>query len=279
MKIGRKLPMNYIKEMNAFYTQLQTNPLSSSAIALWGTLMNINNSTGWKKEFTVAASLLRTIAGLSEGAFKRARIELQEKGYIVWRSRGGNQAAIYEMVSLSALVDYTSTTEVQDTTKLEKNKNQVVQEPSTTTETDSISTPPASVLFFQENFGGELSPFITTELNTWITKQGDALVLEAMKRAVRRNKTSWGYVKSILQAWKQKGIQTVDEAREEINRGSGTKKQNRSKTFQQKNTEVIPEWFKKRTVMQATVLAKPTDKKEDVVALLENFKRQKIGLI
>src|SRR5690625_3555637 len=62
--------------------------------------MDINSRTGWKKEFPVAAPLLCAKAALSEGTFKRARKELQEKGYIHVVSRGANRAAAYQMISL-----------------------------------------------------------------------------------------------------------------------------------------------------------------------------------
>ncbi|MRG87644.1 helix-turn-helix domain-containing protein [Salinibacillus xinjiangensis] len=96
--------MNYIKEINAFYIITQTNPLSPSASAsaslLWHTLMHINNQTRWKPSFTVAVSILKTKTGVSESTIKRARDELQTKGFIHYHSRGGNQAAEYQMVSL-----------------------------------------------------------------------------------------------------------------------------------------------------------------------------------
>ncbi|MBM7599047.1 hypothetical protein JOC34_001415 [Virgibacillus halotolerans] len=92
--------MNYIKEMNAFYNRLETNPLSASAINLWYALMHINNRAGWLEEFTVAVYVLGVKTSLSESALKRARVELQEKGYIRYRSQDGNRAAIYEIISL-----------------------------------------------------------------------------------------------------------------------------------------------------------------------------------
>ncbi|MRG86030.1 helix-turn-helix domain-containing protein [Salinibacillus xinjiangensis] len=84
--------MNYIKEIKAFYTQIQTNPISHNANSLWHALMHVNNLTGWKPQFTVAQSVLQSNSGLSKTSFKRARNELVEKGYIHYRTRGGNRA-------------------------------------------------------------------------------------------------------------------------------------------------------------------------------------------
>src|SRR5699024_11010255 len=92
--------MNYLKEINAFHIKQETNPLTATAAYLWVVLMDVNNRTGWKKEFTVAASLLCVRAALKEGTFKRARLELQEKGYIYYKPQGANRAAKYQMISL-----------------------------------------------------------------------------------------------------------------------------------------------------------------------------------
>lgn len=92
--------MNYIAEIKAFYDRLELNPLPSPAIALWHALMSIANKTGWQQEFTVAVSVLVLKSGLNAQAIKRARNRLEQDGYITWRSRGGNQAAIYHLNSL-----------------------------------------------------------------------------------------------------------------------------------------------------------------------------------
>lgn len=92
--------MNYLMEIKAFYDRLETNPLPSPSIALWHALMYIANKTGWQEEFAVALSVLVLRSGLNETAVKRARNKLMQEGYITWRSRGGNQAAVYKMISL-----------------------------------------------------------------------------------------------------------------------------------------------------------------------------------
>lgn len=92
--------MNYIAEIKAFYDTLELNPLPSPAIALWHALMSIANKTGWQEEFTVAVSVLVLKSGQNAQAIKRARNRLEQDGYISWRARGGNQAAIYHVNSL-----------------------------------------------------------------------------------------------------------------------------------------------------------------------------------
>ena len=92
--------MNYLAELKAFYDRLELNQLPSSAIALWHALMSIANKTGWQQEFTVAVSVLVLKSGLNAQAIKRARNRLEQEGYITWKSRGGNQSAIYRLNSL-----------------------------------------------------------------------------------------------------------------------------------------------------------------------------------
>ena len=96
--------MNYIKLINSFYDRLETNPLSTSAITLWHAYVHINNKAGWINEFTVAISVLRIKSGLSEKSVTNARNELSQKGYIEFRSRKGNQSALYKLVDLSVMI-------------------------------------------------------------------------------------------------------------------------------------------------------------------------------
>ena len=92
--------MNYLSELKAFYDRLELNPLPSPAIALWHALMSIANKTGWQEEFTAAVSVLVLKSGLNAQAIKRARNRLEQDGYITWRSRAGNQSAVYHINSL-----------------------------------------------------------------------------------------------------------------------------------------------------------------------------------
>ncbi|MCP9331900.1 DnaD domain protein [Lentilactobacillus hilgardii] len=92
--------MNYLKQLRAFYDALELNPLNASEVALWHALTWVNNKTGWKYEFTVASSVLCQKAGLKSDNFYKVRNKLQQAGYINWRPRRGNQAAVYQMVKL-----------------------------------------------------------------------------------------------------------------------------------------------------------------------------------
>lgn len=90
--------MNYVREINAFYDWLETNSLSVSAVALWHALMHMCNKCGWTTEFAVATSVLAIKTGLSERSIYNARNELQQRGRIIWKSRKGNQSAVYTIL-------------------------------------------------------------------------------------------------------------------------------------------------------------------------------------
>ena len=93
--------MNYIRQLNAFYDWLETNPLNHQCIVLWHALMHTNSKAGWQKEFTVAVITLELKTGLNRRAIERARNKLEQLGLIRWRKRSGSQSAVYEMIPLT----------------------------------------------------------------------------------------------------------------------------------------------------------------------------------
>ena len=94
--------MNYIREINAFYDWLETNTLSDSAVNLWHALMHIANKAGWIEEFAVALSTLQLKTGLKKDAIITARNRLQTAGRITFKSRSGQQSAIYSIAPFNA---------------------------------------------------------------------------------------------------------------------------------------------------------------------------------
>lgn len=94
--------MNYILEMNAFYEWLRTHRLSCSAISLWNALMHINNKANWRKEFSVSASTLQSLTGLSVRSVHRIRAELIAAGLVQYYPQG-RQAALYSLVPIASL--------------------------------------------------------------------------------------------------------------------------------------------------------------------------------
>lgn len=82
--------INYIKQLNEFYSILDYKPLSSNAISLYGFLLHVANKTGWLKEFRVANTTIMSKCRLNSSALQRARMELINNGYIKYK-KGSNQ--------------------------------------------------------------------------------------------------------------------------------------------------------------------------------------------
>lgn len=97
--------MNYIKELNAFKNWLFLNEIPTSAIALWHTLMTINNATHWKREFNAPNSVVSKLSGLSKQGVHNARNHLIKQGRILCKKGKKGQAPIYQMVPFGGAVD------------------------------------------------------------------------------------------------------------------------------------------------------------------------------
>lgn len=93
--------MNYIKQLNEFYSTLDYKPLTAEAISIYYMLLQIANKTGWIDQFRVANTVLLNKCNISKSKLERARNKLISQGYILY-SKGKNQteAPIYSIVQL-----------------------------------------------------------------------------------------------------------------------------------------------------------------------------------
>jgi len=87
--------MNYLFEINHFYSWLATHPLSPHAQALWNLLMSIDNKAGWPEEFAVPTVSLASLLRVSRTQLTRCRKELVEAGRILHFQQKGGRPAIY----------------------------------------------------------------------------------------------------------------------------------------------------------------------------------------
>jgi DnaD/phage-associated family protein len=218
--------VNYLKELNAFYDRLETNPLSTSAIALWHSLMHINNKAGWVEEFAVAASVLCIKSGLKDSMFKKARNELYQKEYITFKSRGGNQSAIYKLLSLSSHCNHSSDhngvysgTHSSDYNSVPLNKLNKTK----LNETEEVEEKTLTMYqSFVNNFGYEPTPTQFQLLGSYIDQDNmeEELVIWALKETGERGKP-FEYARSTLNRLSSSKIRTViaaEKAKEEHNR-------------------------------------------------------------
>ncbi|WP_121616357.1 DnaD domain-containing protein [Virgibacillus halodenitrificans] len=153
-----------------------------------------------------------------------------------------------------------------------KQDNRKQKQDNTTTTTDAIR-------FYQENFGIP-SPFIMENILSWTKDLSEPLVLHAMKLALEQDKTTWRYVKGILQAWVKKNITTVDAAVIE-EQAYRNKQHTFLTTRMHPTTEVIPDWFikqkqqeakRKAETSTATPKKDPAEEQRDLEALLAKYR-------
>ncbi|QAS53461.1 DnaD domain protein [Halobacillus litoralis] len=202
--------MNYLKEINAFHDEVELNSLSASASLLWYVLMQFNNKTGWKKEFTVPTAAILVKSGLSESSFLRARKELEEKGYILFQSGSRHQTPTYQMISQ---VKDKEIGQVEDIVK------ERVTDETEDSVTDSFKRKERKrkegegggrnpFAFYEQNFG-VLTPFMAEKLTDWCRRISDELVMEAMKIATQHNKLFFNYCEGILKRWENQQVRTL----------------------------------------------------------------------
>jgi hypothetical protein len=92
--------MNYLHELNAFRDWSLLNHPSTGQVALWYSLMSINNMTGWQEWFTVANQTLQLMTGMSKAGLDKARTQLINKGLLLYQPGSTRQAGKYKLVSI-----------------------------------------------------------------------------------------------------------------------------------------------------------------------------------
>ncbi|BCB04788.1 DnaD domain-containing protein [Bacillus sp. KH172YL63] len=251
--------MNYLKELKAFKDWLLLNDLNTSAIALWHTLMAINNMAGWKERFNAPNSTVEKLTGLSKQGLVNARIKLIENELIEYEKGKKGKAPIYKVKSLVNSVDqslYQSDTQSvyqygyqSDDQQLTIPKHKLNK---TKLKEDVVDDSPASLnpfQFYEQEGFGVLGGYIPQKIVSWCDDLCEELVLEAMKIAVEQGTKKWGYVEAILKNWAQKGIRTLEQSRAEQQQF----KEQRTKRTPARNgkvrpirTEKLPDWFEEK---------------------------------
>ena len=86
--MNRKNEINIEKQLDEFYSTLDYKPISSNAISIYIVLLQIARKTGWLTEFKVTNTILMSkIKNLSISALQRARNELINNDYILYKKR------------------------------------------------------------------------------------------------------------------------------------------------------------------------------------------------
>lgn len=96
--------MNYIRELNAFRNLTMISPLATGEVALWHSLMSVNNQATWREWFSVPNSTLQTLTGLSRQGLDKARNRLVQRELIAYNKGSSNKAGNYKMLSVCQIV-------------------------------------------------------------------------------------------------------------------------------------------------------------------------------
>ena len=102
----------------------------------------------------------------------------------------------------------------QNKTKQNKTKDNVSCNEYVSELCDTNSSQKTNILeFYQKNFGFP-SSFVQVEILKDVNEYGGDLVLEALKQTLMYKK-EYGYAKTILESWKDRGIDTLEKVKEE----------------------------------------------------------------
>lgn len=88
MYVNRKNIIDQEKQLSEFYSTLDYKPISANAISIYMVLLQIACKTGWLTKFKVTNTILMSkIKGLSISTLQRARNELINNDYILYKKR------------------------------------------------------------------------------------------------------------------------------------------------------------------------------------------------
>lgn len=80
--------LNYIMQLNEFYSTIEYKPISANATSIYMYLLNIANKLNWMSDFKVANTILMSKCKVNNSsALQRARNELIVNGYIKYKKR------------------------------------------------------------------------------------------------------------------------------------------------------------------------------------------------
>ncbi|MBB6449835.1 DnaD/phage-associated family protein [Geomicrobium halophilum] len=194
------------------------NDLPTSAIALWHTLMSINNMTGWKERFNAPNSTVERLTGLSKQGLVDARKVLINNHLIEYQKGKRNQAPVYKMISLVNSDDLSSyqtlDSKSDQTLDLTSDQNLTIPRQKRNgyeeVEDEAKTRAEDPYVVYQENFG-VMRPMITESISDWCSFFSAEIVVAAMKRGIKQNARSFAYIESILRGWSQQDLKTIDD--------------------------------------------------------------------
>lgn len=94
--MNRKNKIDLEKQLPEFYSTLDYKPLSANAISIYLVLLEIARKTEWLSEFKVTNTILMSkVKKLNISSLQRARNELINNDYILYKKRNKSKRCIY----------------------------------------------------------------------------------------------------------------------------------------------------------------------------------------
>ncbi len=219
--------MNFFRELNAFRDWSMLNGPSTGQVALWYSLMSINNATGWVDWFTATNQTLQLMTGLSRQGLDKARNQLVQKGLIEYQKGRSNRVGKYRMVRFECqkvgtqvvtggdiAVDRPVDAVVGIAGAFEESQQQrsgstLVKHKQNETKQDrkSPSSSKALALVSQvyESEIGAVTSMVTKELVSLLDEYSADWILDAIKQAAVQNVRKLSYLRSTLSNWRMEG--------------------------------------------------------------------------
>ena len=221
--------MNYITEILAFYDWLESNRLSTSAVALWHALMAINNKCKWEPDFSASIDTLKWRTGCSRDAIYRARNTLRQKGRITFTEKSGNQSARYAIIPFASGLTVGNATQSATQTATQGATQSATQSATQTathpyiykqneTKQDSSGGSIARAMYdqsladlmayYEDNTGSAAPRSVGQAIFQWRERMPDDLIRAAIDTAAKAGK-NWNYAEGCLKRWERDGIRTL----------------------------------------------------------------------
>lgn len=214
--------MNYIKQLNEFYSTLDYKPLSANSIAIYFVLLQVANKTGWIDKFKVANTVLMSKCDLNMQKLIRARNSLINQGYIKYlKGKNQNDAPIYSVIKLYDDTAKNRTNNIAndiadnitDDTINKQNKTKQNKKGSSSIK-DNLYNPEVEKL--QEVI---IETIGTTNINNtkecidYLEKLPIDLIEYALRKTARIERPSWQYTIPILESYISKNFKSIEEVK------------------------------------------------------------------
>lgn len=256
--------MNYLKQIRAFDSWEELNPLSDKSYRLWYKLMAIANTQHWPDELSVPILKLQSeLHTTSKQTVINARNSLVQAGRIQVTKGKHGKAALYriipfpeENVGLPSGRDSGKESGRGNGLPSGRDSGTYIKQNKTKQNKKSLikdQRPNLAKIFelWQANWGFPNS-IAQQDLTEWAKEFGVELVEYAIKRALKRNINSRGadgYLERTFQAYRKDGIDSVKAAQEatERNQQRFSREQSANRYGRQHIEEPLPSWAKQKT--------------------------------